>query len=178
LYHAPNARTVGLYVWRNTWAFVKKAGTLIVVVSAVVWALSTYPGTDPDESVLGTVGRFLEPLGGLMGLGDWRLIMALLSGFVAKENSVATLGVLFGTGAAGAISATGTDLAAKVAVVLTPAAAAAFLVVQMTFIPCVATIAAIRQESRSWGWTGASVGLMLVVAFVLGIVVFRVGALL
>ena len=92
-----------------------------------------------------------------MGLGDWRLIVALLSSFVAKENSVATLGVLFGAGGGGAAAA-GAGLAAKVAAVLTPAAAAAFLVVQMTFIPCVATVAAIRQESRSWRWTGASLG--------------------
>jgi ferrous iron transport protein B len=113
-----------------------------------------------------------------MGLGDWRLIVALLASFVAKENSVATLGILFGSGAAGAAAATGAGLAATVAGVLTPAAAAAFLVVQMTFVPCVATVAAIRQESRSWGWTGASVGLMLVVAFALGVVVYQVGALL
>lgn len=171
LYHVPNARTIGIYVWRNTWAFIKKAGTLIVIVSAIVWVLSTYPGPDPGGSVLGVMGRFLEPIGALMGLGDWRLIVALLSSFVAKENSVATLGILFGSEA-------GAGLAAKVAAVLTPAAAAAFLVVQMTFVPCVATVAAIRQESRSWRWTGTSVALMLVVAFVLGVIVYQVGSLL
>jgi len=62
--------------------------------------------------------------------------------------------------------------------VLTPAAAAAFLAVQMTFVPCVATVAAIRQESRSWRWTGTSIALMLVVAFVLGVIVYQVGSLL
>jgi ferrous iron transport protein B len=111
-----------------------------------------------------------------MGLGDWRLIVALLSSFVAKENSVATLGVLFGGATASGIA--GASLAARVAAVLTPAAAAAFLVVQMTFVPCVATIAAIRQESRSWLWTGTSVGLTLVVAVVLGVIVYQVGSLL
>jgi ferrous iron transport protein B len=65
-----------------------------------------------------------------------------------------------------------------VATVLIPAAAAAFLVVQMTFVPCVATVTAIRQESRSWRWTGTSIGLMLVVAFVLGVIVYQVGSLL
>jgi ferrous iron transport protein B len=183
LYHFPNARTIGLYVWRNTVTFIKKAGTLIVIVSAVVWVLSNFPGSDPSESILGVIGRFLEPAGGIMGLGDWRLIVALLSSFVAKENSVATLGVLFGqTGAAGvagaAVAGAGTTLAIKVAGILTPAAAAAFLVVQMTFVPCVATVAAIRQESRSWGWTGANLGLMLAVAIVLGVVVYQVGSLL
>jgi ferrous iron transport protein B len=175
LYHVPNARTIGLYVWRNTLAFIKKAGTLIVLVSAVVWVLSNYPGDEPSESVLGVIGQGLEPFFSLMGLGDWRLIVALLSSFVAKENSVATLGVLFGGGATGT---TGAGLAAEVAAVLTTAAAAAFLVVQMTFIPCVATVAAIKNESRSWRWTGANLGLMLVVAMLLGIIVYQVGSLL
>jgi ferrous iron transport protein B len=176
LYHVPNARTIGLYVWRNTVTFIKKAGTLIVIVSAIVWVLSNYPGGDPSQSVLGSIGRFFEPVGVLMGLGDWRLIVALVSSFVAKENSVATLGVLFGSATTGAIGAGASDLAAKVALVLTPAAAAAFLLVQMTFIPCAATMAAVRQESRSWRFTGASLALMLVTSFVLGVVVYQVGA--
>lgn len=178
LYHRPNPRTVGLYVWRNTWSFVKKAGSLIVIISAIVWALSAYPGPEPADSVLGIAGRFLEPVGALMGLGDWRLIVALLSSFVAKENSIATLGILFGSGAAGAAGIADVGLAKTVAAVLTPAAAVAYLVVQMTFVPCVATMAAIRQESRSWGFTGASIGLMLMVALVLGILVYRLGSLL
>ena len=175
LYHKPNGRTVGLYVGRNITAFIKKAGTLIVIVSAIVWALSNFPGADPSESILGTIGQALEPVGALMGLGDWRLIVALLSSFVAKENSVATLGVLFGGEAS---AGAGAGLATQVAAVLTPAAAAAFLVVQMTFIPCVATVAAFKQESGSWRWTGASLGLTLAVAFLLGIVVYQVGSLL
>ena len=59
LYHVPNARTIGLYVWRNTLAFIKKAGTLIVVVSAIVWVLSNYPGGDPERERAGYVGRGL-----------------------------------------------------------------------------------------------------------------------
>ncbi len=172
LYHVPNARTIGLYVWRNTQAFIRKAGTVIVLVSAIVWVLANYPGDEPSESVLGVIGQALEPFFSLMGLGDWRLIVALLSSFVAKENSVATLGVLFGSDP----SATA-GLAAEVAAVLTTAAAAAFLVVQMTFIPCVATVAAIKNESRSWRWTGANLGLMLVVAMFMGIIVYQVGSL-
>ena len=120
LYHVPNARTIGLYVWRNTLAFIKKAGTLIVIVSAIVWVLSNYPGRRPQRQRAGrTSAGAWSPLGALMGLGDWRLIVALLSSFVAKENSVATLGVLFG-GSAAAGAAAGAGLAAKVAAVLDP----------------------------------------------------------
>jgi len=178
LYHVPNARTIGFTIWRNTLAFIRKAGTLIVLVSAIIWVLANYPGGPPSQSVLGTIGRALEPFFSLMGLGDWRLIVALLSSFVAKENSVATLGVLFGGGGTAAGGAAVAGLAARVAAVLTPAAAAAFLVVQMTFVPCVATVAAIKHESRSWRWTGANLGLMFGVAMFMGIVVYQVGSLL
>lgn len=171
LYHTPSVRTIGLYVWRNTLAFLKKAGTIIVLAAALVWALSNFPGSEPAHSVLGSAGRFLEPVGAVMGMGDWRLLVALGSSVVAKENSVATLGVLFG------MAGTGGDLAARVAAVMTPAAAAAFLVFQMTFIPCAATVAAIRQESRSWRFTGMSLGLMFVLAFLLSVLVYQVGSL-
>jgi ferrous iron transport protein B len=178
LYHVPNARTIGFYVWRNTLAFIRKAGTLIVLVSAIVWVLSNYPGGPPSQSVLGSIGKALEPFFSLMGLGDWRLIVALLSSFVAKENSVATLGVLFGSGGTATAGVAGAGLAARVAAVLTPASAAAFLVVQMTFVPCVATVAAIKQESRSWRWTGANLALTFGVAMFMGIIVYQVGSLL
>ena len=101
LYHVPNARTVGLYVWNNTASFLKKAGTFILLASAVVWALSNLPGGDVETSFLASAGRALEPVGGLMGLTDWRMIVALLSSFFAKENTIATLGVLFGAPGAG-----------------------------------------------------------------------------
>jgi ferrous iron transport protein B len=173
LYHVPNARTIGLYVWRNTMAFLRKAGKIIVLCSAVVWVLSNFPGNTPGESILGMIGKALEPFFSLMGLGDWRIIVALLSSFVAKENAVATLGVLFGQSGG---TAAGVGVGTLVAAILTPAAAAAFLVVVMTFIPCVATVTAIKQESRSWRFLWANIGLMLVVAFGLGILIYQVGS--
>jgi len=174
LYHRPNARTVGLSVGHRTLAFVKKAGTVIVLVSAIIWVLSNYPGSDPSQSVLGILGRFLAPAGALLGLGDWRFVVALLSSFIAKENSVATLGILFG--GAGASGPAGVALATRLAAALTPAAAAAFLAVQMTFVPCVATVVVIKQESRSWRFMATSLGLMLAVSFVVGLLVYQIGA--
>ena len=172
LYHLPNARTIGLFVWHNTWAFVKKAGTIILVASVIVWGLSTLPGGDVERSLLAGLGRALAPVGRLMGLGDWRLIVALLTGFVAKENTIATLGILFGAGGPGS------GLAQQVAGVLTLPAALAFLVVQMLFVPCVATVAVIRQETRAWKWTALSVALQLTLSLAVGIAVYQVGRLL
>jgi len=170
LYHRPNPRTIGLFVWRSTVAFVKKAGGIIIIVSVVVWALSSLPDGDPETSILASLGRLLEPLGALVGLSDWRLIVALLSSFAAKENTIATLGVLFPP------DGSGLGLAERVAVVLTPAAALAFLVIQMTFIPCAATVAVMRKETGSWRWTVGGVGLLLAIALIAGTLVYQIGS--
>jgi ferrous iron transport protein B len=166
LYHLPNARTIGLSVWQRTVAFLKKAGSIILVVSIVVWALSFWPGGQIETSYLAAIGRFLAPLGALMGLG-WQMIVALLTSFVAKENTIATLGVLYGSGQEGA------GLAAALRGTLTPAAALAFLAVQVLFIPCVATVATMRQETGSWRWTVFSVVLLLVISLTIGIAIYQ-----
>jgi ferrous iron transport protein B len=164
LYHRPNARTIGMQVWHNSAEFLKKAGSLILIMSIVVWALASLPHGDIQTSYLASMGKSLAPLGALMGL-DWRMMVALLASIVAKENSIATMGILFGE--------EGTGLAASLAGVMTPAAALAFLVVQMLFIPCIATVAAIKQETRSWRWTAFSVGLLLTLSLVAGIVTYN-----
>jgi ferrous iron transport protein B len=166
LYHRPNARTIGIQVWQNSAEFLKKAGSLILIMSIVIWIFSTLPYGQIESSYLATVGKALAPIGELMGL-DWKMVVALLTSFVAKENAIATMGVLFGSGE----EAAGLD--ATLAGVLSVEAALAFLVVQMLFIPCVATVAAIRQETKSWGWTVFSVGLLLVLSLAGGIVAYH-----
>jgi ferrous iron transport protein B len=173
LYHRPNARTIGLQVWQNCGEFLKKAGSLILVVSVIVWALSTLPHGSIESSYLASIGKALAPLGALMGL-DWKMVVALLASFVAKENSIATMGILFGATSPGVAGGAPAGLQSALTGVMTPAAALAFLVVEMLFIPCVATVAAIRQETRSWRWTGFSVGLLLALSLVGGIVVYQV----
>jgi ferrous iron transport protein B len=171
LYHLPNAHTISLFVWHNTLAFVRKAGSIIVVVSVIVWVLSWLPNGEMQSSLLATIGRSLEPIGRLMGLGDWRLIVALLTSFVAKENTIATLGVLFGT------ANTAMGLAAQVALVLTLPAALAFLVVQITFIPCLATLAVIKQETGAWKHAFHNLGLLLAISLFSGIFVYQIARL-
>jgi len=163
LYHMPNPRTIGLYVWHYVVSFLRKAGAVILVASVVIWALSYFPAQgDVMQSYLAHVGRALEPLGRLMGL-PWPLLVALLTSFVAKENAIATLGVLYG------------DFASVLPTLLSGPAALSFLVVQMLFIPCVATVAAIKQETQSWKWTTISLCLMLGLSFGAGIVVYQLG---
>lgn len=169
LYHLPNARTIGLYVWQNTYAFMKKAGGVIVIFSAVLWALSWFPDGELNASLLSRFGQWLQPVGRLMGLSDWRMIVSLLSSFIAKENTIASLGILF------RLEETGLSLIENLANTIVPAAGLAFLVMQMLFIPCVATVAAIKQETASWKWTLFSVLLMLLISFGAGIGVYNLG---
>lgn len=171
LYHLPNWRTIALTVWQRLVSFLTKAGTIILIASIVIWALATLPHGDIETSLLAAFGRLLEPIGRLMGL-DWHMMVALLSGFVAKENAVATLGVLFGT------EENGTGLAAILPTILTPPAALAFLVIEMLFIPCVGTLSAMRQETNSWRWTIFSVLLLFLVSLAGGLISYQIAYLL
>jgi ferrous iron transport protein B len=170
LYHVPNLRTIGILIWQRSVAFFKRAGTVILVVSVLVWALSALPTGEIETSFLAAFGRLLAPLGSLMGL-SWKMMVALFASFVAKENALASLGVLYGAGGE-------QGLAEILPQVLTPAAALGYLVVQMLFIPCVATVATIFHETNSWRWTLFNLLFMLVVSFGLAIVVYQAVSLL
>jgi ferrous iron transport protein B len=170
LYHRPNARTIGLYVGQHLREFLVRAGTVIVAVSLLIWGLSYLPTGDIQTGYLTSIGGWLEPVGRWMGL-DWRMVVALLTGVVAKENTLASLSVLY------QVNASSAGLTGVLSAAVTPAAGLAFLLVQLTFIPCVATLAAIRQETRSWRWPLFSVGLMTLVSLAAGILVYRIGSL-
>ena len=105
LYHIPNWRTIGLLIWQRSLSFLKKAGTTILVLSLVIWTLGYLPNGDANNNILTWIGRILEPAGKIMGL-DWRLTVALLTSFLAKENAIATLGVLFGNAAGSGLAQT------------------------------------------------------------------------
>jgi len=166
LYHLPNLQSIGHSVWNNTWAFLRKAGTIILLVSIIVWALSSFPGPDVEQSYLARFGQSLTPIGQLMGM-DWRMIVALISSFVAKENAIATLGILYATGEEGR------GFTETMAAVVSPATALSFLAVTMLFIPCVATVAVMHQETRSWRWTLFGVLLLLLIALSAGVIVYQ-----
>ncbi|RPI86555.1 MAG: ferrous iron transporter B, partial [Chloroflexi bacterium] len=166
LYHLPNWQTIGKAVGGRTVDFLKGAGTIILVVSVLMWALSTYPDGNIETSYLANAGQWLAPVGRMMGL-DWQMMVALLTSFVRKENTIPTLAVLYGSGSPGS------SLADVLDGQLTPAAALAFLAVTMLFIPCAATVATIKQETGSWKWTLISVGLLLVISMSVGIAIYQ-----
>jgi ferrous iron transport protein B len=166
LYHIPNLRTIALFVWHRSKVFLSTAGSIILFVSVIMWVLAGFPGPGIEHSYLAVVGRWLAPLAALLGL-DWRMMVALLTSFLAKENTIATLGVLFRAGQGGI------SLEQALAGSLTHAAALAFLAVQMLFVPCIATVSVMRQETRSWRWTLFNVALLFVISFGIGIAIYQ-----
>lgn len=170
LYHAPNLRTIGFFVWQHILAFLRHAGTIILAASVIIWFMASFPGPTIETSLLAGFGRLFEPIGRLMGQ-DWRMIVALLSSSIAKENTIATLGVLF------RVNQQEMSLSQALAGFITPAAALAFLIVQMLFIPCAATVAVMHQELKSWRWTIFSIAILLLISFGLGIATYQ-GAML
>lgn len=168
LYHIPNWRSAIVLIWQRSLSFLKHAGTIILMMSIVVWALSEFPSGELETSFLAQIGKIFLPIGNWMGL-DWKLTVALLTSFMAKENAIATLGVLFGRteemGLLQTISST-----------YTPAVGLAFMVVTLLFIPCVATVAVIKQETGSWKWTLTNILVMLVVSVAAASGVFMIAS--
>ncbi|RPI88969.1 MAG: ferrous iron transport protein B, partial [Chloroflexi bacterium] len=171
LYHVPDPRRIGMGVWQRVVDFLKGAGGVILVMSVILWWLSTYPGGNIESSYLATVGHWMTPLGKLMGL-DWRMMVALLTSVVRKENTISTLAVLYGPGAGG------TGLGDILGHHLSPVAALAFLAVQILFIPCMATVSTLRQETHSWSLTLLSVAFLFVISMGIGILIYQGAALL
>jgi ferrous iron transport protein B len=164
IYHRPDLRTIMIVIWTRTLAFIRKAGTIILGVSLLVWILSYFPSGAVEESWLATLGKLIQPLGAPLGL-DWKMITALLTGLIAKENIVATLGVLYSVGKDGLIVVLPT--------VMSHPSAAAFLVVMMLFIPCAATIAVLRKEMNSNRWFYATILLTLLTSYLGGVAAYN-----
>lgn len=168
-YHLPIARNVASHAWRTTKSFLQRAGGLITVMTGCIWLFTHLPPGPVEQSVAGVIGHWLEPLGVPLGL-DWRLLVSLLGGFLAKEGALASLAVIYGVGEDG--------LAGVLQHALSPLVAYTFMVVSLVYIPCFSTIVAIWRETFSVKWTAFASVYGLVLAFVLGTTVFQVGRLL
>ena len=136
---------------------------IILAVALLVWLLSYFPSGTVEESWLAWLGKLIQPLGVPLGL-DWKMITALLTGLIAKENIVATLGVLYAVGKDG--------LTAVLPTAMSHASAAAFLVVMMLFIPCAGTVAVLRKEMDSNKWFYSTIVMTLIVSYLGGIAAY------
>lgn len=179
-YRLPTLKGLFIHMWDRGKGFVKKAGTVIFAASVIIWFCQSFNFSlqmveNMDESIFGVIGSIIAPVFAPLGFGDWKSSVALLTGFVAKEVVVATMGILHGLGEVGEDSL---ELAAALQTVFTPLKAYAFMAFTLLYMPCVATFAAIKRELNSWKWTLFAVGYQLAVAWLVAFLVFQVGSLL
>ena len=174
-YRFPSAKSVWQLCWDKAKDFLTRAFTIIFVATIIVWFLQTFDTrlnlvTDSANSLLATVGTVLAPLFAPLGFGDWRVSTALITGFIAKESVISTLGILTGAG---------TDVTAEaLGSLFTTVTAASFLVFTLLYTPCVAAISAVKRELGS-GWKAAGVALsQCAVAWVVSFLVYRAALLL
>jgi ferrous iron transport protein B len=166
LYQAPQLKTILKSVGQRIVDFLQGAGSVILFISVGLWAFSFFPGGEINSSFMALWGRWLNPISNLIGL-DWRMAVALMTSMLRSENTLTTLAVLYGVGQHEL------SFSKALAGQTAPAAGLAFLAIQLLFVPCMATVAAIRNESKSWRWTLGYIGLRLITAIGVGTLIYQ-----
>ncbi len=180
-YKMPNAYTIWIYVWEKVKDYLTKAGTTIFAASIFIWFLLNFGTTgmvaDVSQSFGAVIGKWLEPVLSLAGLGHWQIAVSLLSGISAKEVVVSSLCVMFGIGNANSAAGMSALHANLGALGFGPLNAYAMMVFCLLYTPCAATIATIRKETYSTKWTVGMVLFQLVFAWVCAVLIFQIGSL-
>lgn len=176
-YRMPKLKGVCIHTWERGKGFLKKAGTIILATSIIIWTLSSLPvgveyGT--QDSVTGQIGTFLSPIFEPLGFGNWQTSVSLIFGVVAKENVVGTFGTLFGIDAEGDEDGMVSTLEDS----FTPLSAYALLVFVLLYVPCFATVATIKKEANSWKWAGFNVVYSIAIAYIFAFIIYQGGMLL
>ena len=179
-YRLPTVKNCLMHVWEKVRGFLVKAGTLILLMSVVLWFLQSFdPGLnlveDSARSILGYIGGFIAPVLAPLGFGTWQAAVALLTGLVAKEAVVSTLCLLYGFSTLDSALTIQTALAGTFQ---DPVAAYAFLVFVLLYVPCVAAVSTIYKEMNSLKWTLRSVAWQIGSAYLISLLVYQVGSLI
>ena len=185
-YRMPDMKSVLLETWDKGKGYLVKAGTIIFAASVLLWVMSNYNFDGPceiDESILATLGGWMSTLFVFHGFDTWESGAALLSGIMAKETVVATIGVLYGaadvsTEAADAVESAGTMLETGMATSFTALSAFAFMIFSQLYTPCVTALGTIKKEAGGWKWMAFSAVYMFVIAWAVSLVVYQGGRLL
>ncbi|MCR3956033.1 MAG: ferrous iron transport protein B [Gudongella sp.] len=174
-YRLPSPSSVVRDMWEKVWDFVKRAGTVIFAVVALLWVLSVLPmGVEPysQESILGRIGEFISPLFAPAGFGTWQASVSLFAGIAAKEAVVAVLGMVY------AGVSEGSELVTAIRGSFTTLSAVSFLVMTLLYTPCAAVIATVKKETNSYKWAAFMAIYPFVLAWVLAVLVYQIGSLM
>lgn len=176
-YHIPSFKGVLIHMWDRGKAFIIKAGTVIFVGCAVIWFLQSFNFSmqmvDGSESMLASIGKAIAPIFAPLGFGNWQSAVAILTGFLAKENVVATFGILFGIGE---VTEENPDLMLQISTIFTTVSAYAFMVFNLFAAPCFAAIGAIKREMGSWKWTFIAIGYQTALAYIMAFIINQIGS--
>ena len=177
-YHWPTVGTVLRSMWERGWSFIKKAGTIILASAIVLWFLQAFGFEngfgmveDLDKSILAYIGRAIKWIFIPLGFGTWQSAVATITGLIAKENVVGTMGILYGFAE---VAEDGAEFWGQMAAQFTPAAAYSFLVFNLLSAPCFAAIGAIKREMNNAKWTWFAIGYQTVFAYVISLIVYQV----
>ena len=184
-YHMPTVINVLRSMWERGWSFMKKAGTIILLSTILVW-FATYFGwvdgqfrmledLEMDHSILAGIGNLFAWIFLPLGWGDWRAAVAAITGLVAKENVVGTFGILYGFAE---VSEEGEEIWGTLAGSYTTAAAYSFLVFNLLCAPCFAAIGAIKREMNNAKWTWFAIGYQCLLAYCVSLCVYQIGTFL
>ena len=181
-YHMPTVLNVLRSMWERGWSFIKKAGTVILLSTIVLWFLMNFGWVDGafgmleaeqlDSSILASIGSVIAPLFAPLGWGDWKMAVAAVTGLIAKENVVGTFGILFGFAE---VAEDGAEIWGELAGSMTAAAAYSFLVFNLLDSPCLAAIATIKREMNSAKWTWFAIGYQTILAYAVSLCVYQIG---
>ena len=185
-YHLPTVGNVLRSMWERGWSFIKKAGTIILLSTIVLWFLQGFGWVDGafrmleeeelNDSILAAIGGVIAPIFAPLGWGDWKMAVAAVTGLIAKENVVATFGVLFGIG--GEVAEDTPELLAAVGTTMTAVAAYSFLVFNLLCAPCFAAMGAIKREMNNAKWFWFAVGYQTLLAYVVSLCIYQIGTLI
>ncbi|MFW9807030.1 MAG: ferrous iron transport protein B [Candidatus Thorarchaeota archaeon] len=172
-YQIPTAHGSFRHMWDRGILFVRTAGTYLLVGSIMMWFLSSFGptgvGVSVDESFAAILGQLIQPIFAPLGF-SWQIVMGLIFGFLAKEAVIQSLAVVYAVG--------GVALETALLSSISPLTAVAFMVFVLLYIPCLATVGAIRKETGSWKWTGFSIVYQLVLAYIVAAMVVVIGGVL
>ena len=171
-YRMPTAKTLALHLYDKIKDFMTKAGTVILGASIIIWFcqyfdFSLHHVENSADSILGVIGSFIAPIFTPLGFGDWKSSVSILTGLIARESIVSTMGILYGTGE-------GASLATAVAGAYSPASAYSIMVFALLFIPCFAAVTTLRKEMNSAKWTAIALGFQTVAAYVMTFIIYNI----
>lgn len=175
-YRIPTLKSAVLHMWERGFLFIKKAGTIILGTSVMVWILANLPlgvHYGSPDSIIGMFGNLIAPVFAPLGFGFWQAAVALIFGIMAKEIVVSTFGTLFKVSEDDESGITGV-----LSQVFTPLSAISFMVFTLLYVPCFAALAAIKEESNSWKWMAMSIIISCGIAYILSLIVYQGGLLL